>query len=66
MPFSVHITTPRPSRELSIKRLRVPKARQKELSAIINLAWERNACLEEAPADDAIESGKMDESASAA
>jgi len=35
MAFSVHITTPRPSRESLIKMLRIPKARQKELLAIM-------------------------------
>jgi hypothetical protein len=35
MAFSVHITTPRHSREYLIKMLRIPKARQKELLAIM-------------------------------
>ena len=35
MAFSVHITTPRPSRESLIKMLRIPKARQIELLAIM-------------------------------
>jgi hypothetical protein len=35
MGLSVHITTPRPSRESLIKMLRIPKARQKELLAIM-------------------------------
>jgi RNA polymerase sigma factor (sigma-70 family) len=35
MPPSVQISTPRPSRESLIKRLRIPKARQKELLAIM-------------------------------
>jgi hypothetical protein len=35
MGLSVHITTPRLSRESLIKMLRIPKARQKELLAIM-------------------------------
>ena len=66
MPLSVHITTPWPSRESMIKRLHIPKARQKELRAIIDQAWERNVCQEEVPGNNMIEPGKKRKSASAA
>jgi hypothetical protein len=49
-----------------IKRLRIPKARQKELLAIMDQAWERNVCQEEVPVNDIIEPGKKRKSASAA
>ena len=66
MPLTVHITAPWPSRESMIKRLRIPKARQKELLAIMDQAWERNVCQEEVPLNDIIEPGKKRKSASAA
>jgi hypothetical protein len=36
-----HITAPIEPLESQIKRLRIPKARQKELLAIMDEAWER-------------------------
>jgi hypothetical protein len=41
MPRPIHITPPIEPLESRIKRLRIPKARQKELPAITDEAWER-------------------------
>jgi hypothetical protein len=43
MPRPIHITTPIEPLESRIKRLRIPKARQKELLAIMDEAWARLA-----------------------
>ncbi|HEY1160822.1 MAG TPA: hypothetical protein VGE83_09345 [Terracidiphilus sp.] len=71
MPRSVQISTPWPSHESLIGKLRIPKARQKELLEIMDEAW-REAEDEEAGAVTTmgainwIESGKKRKSASAA
>jgi hypothetical protein len=43
MPRPIHITTPIEPLESRIKRLRIPKTRQKELLAIMDEAWARLA-----------------------
>jgi hypothetical protein len=49
-----------------IKRLRVPKARQKELLAIMDRAWESYAGQQTAPVNENIEPGKKRKRATAA
>ena len=51
MPQSVYITAPIEPIEASVKHLRIPKTRQKELLAILDRAWARHARVEEAPAN---------------
>jgi hypothetical protein len=63
---SVHITTPIEPREIRIKRLRIPKARQKELVAMMDQAWARLAAEKETPPIDSVQPGKKPERASAA
>ena len=66
MPSSVYITAPPHSRGTMIKRLRVPKARQKELLAIMDRAWESYAGQQTAPVNENIEPGKKRKRATAA
>lgn len=46
MPKPVHISTPPPSHEEMVRRLRVPKARQRKLRAIMDETWARLESLE--------------------
>jgi hypothetical protein len=66
MPRSVHITSPAEPLEVRIKRLRIPKARQKELRAMVDEIRQRLANEEEASSGDSTKSGKKLQSASAA
>ena len=66
MPRPIHITTPIDPLESRIKRLRIPKARQKELLAIMDEAWARLATERGVRSNDSAQWGEKLESASAA
>jgi hypothetical protein len=66
MPRPIHITTPIEPREARIKRLRIPKARQKELLAIIDEGWARLATEKETHLNDSVQPGEKPKRASAA
>jgi hypothetical protein len=66
MPRSVHITTLIPPPWSMAKRLRIPKARQKELRAMVDEIRRRFANEEEAPSGDSTKPGKKLQCASAA
>ncbi|MDR3774074.1 MAG: hypothetical protein P4L26_12035 [Terracidiphilus sp.] len=66
MPKSVHITTPIDPLEVRIKRLHIPKARQKELLAIMDEAWARYSNLEQVPENGMNDTGKKRKRAAAA
>lgn len=66
MPRSIHITTPVEPLEVRIKRLRIPKARQKELLAIMDEAWVRLAAGREISPNDSAQPGEKSKRASAA
>jgi len=51
MPLSVYITAPKEPLEASIKHLRIPRARQKTLLAVLDRAWARHADQEAHSAD---------------
>ena len=53
-----YITTPPPSHESIIRRLRIPKKRQRELLAIMDEGWARLAAEKQAAASD---TGKQEE-----
>jgi transposase len=59
MPKSVHITARPPSYEEQVKRLRIPKARQKRLLAIMDDAWRRHARAAESLEVETNESGTV-------
>lgn len=61
-----HITAPIDPLEVRIKRLRIPKARQKELQAIVDEVWARYSKLEQAPKNGTNEAGKKRKRAAAA
>jgi len=50
MPKSVHIAAPRPTLEERAKRLRIPKARQKELQVFVDAFMAQHSLQEEVPA----------------
>jgi hypothetical protein len=66
MPRPVHITTPIDPLEVRIRRLRIPKARQKELLAIMDEAWERLATERRTGSNNSVQRGEKSECASAA
>ncbi len=66
MPRPIHITTPIEPLESRIKRLRVPKARQKELLAIMDEAWAHLSVEPGKCPNDLTPWGEKPESASAA
>jgi hypothetical protein len=63
---SVHITTPPPSYDSMVKRLRIPKARQKQLLAMIAETRSRLAAERETLSSDLSQLEEKRESASAA
>lgn len=65
MPKSVHITAPRPTHEQMVRYLRIPKARMKELQALVDEFKARLSIREEAPVT-SIEPEKRRKRASAA
>jgi hypothetical protein len=66
MPRPIHITTPIEPLESRIRRLRIPKARQKELRAMIAETRERLAAERESILCDSVQPGEKLESASTA
>ncbi len=64
MPRPIHITTPIEPLETRIKRLRIPKARQKELRAMMDEAWARQAAERGRSPNDSVQPGEKPESAS--
>ena len=66
MPRAVQLPTPRPSIESLVKRLRIPKARQKELQAIMDEARARLAAEKQAAASDTVKQEEKLQNASAA
>ena len=60
---SVHITTPPPSFESMVKLLRIPKARQKELRAMMDEARARLAAEQETHSIGSVLPGDKTESA---
>ena len=66
MPRPIHITTPIEPLESRIRRLRISKARQKELLAIMDEAWARLAAERGTRPNDSAQRGEKPESASAA
>jgi hypothetical protein len=66
MPRSVHITTVIPPPLSMARRLRIPKARQKELRAMVDELRQRFANEDEASSGDSTNSGKKLQRASAA
>ncbi len=66
MPKSVHITSPIDPLEVRIKRLRIPKARQRELLAIMDEAWARQATGRRTRPKDPAQREEKPESAAAA
>jgi hypothetical protein len=54
MPRPIRITTPIEPLETRIKRLRIPKARQKELWAMMDEAWARLAKEKQAATSDTV------------
>jgi hypothetical protein len=65
MPRPIRITTPIEPLESRIKRLRIPKARQKELLAIMDEAWARLTVERSVHSNHSIQWGEKPESASA-
>jgi hypothetical protein len=61
-----HITTPIEPLESRIKRLRIPKARQKELLSIMDEAWAHLTVESGIRSNHSIQWGEKSESASAA
>ena len=61
-----HITAPIDPLDVRIKRLRIPKARQEELLAIVDEVWTRYSKLERAPKNGTNEAGKKRKRAAAA
>lgn len=61
-----HITAPVEPLEIRIKRLRIPKARQKQLRAMMDEAWVRLAAEKQASQGAPIEQGEKVSNASAA
>lgn len=53
MPKSVHITTPPLSLEEIAKRLRIPKAKQKALRAVLDEAWSEFSRQADKPSESA-------------
>src|ERR1035437_2074561 len=66
MPRPIHITTPIEPLESRIRRLRISKARQKELLAIIDEAWALLAAERGIHSNDLAQRGEKPESASTA
>ena len=66
MPRPIHITTPIEPLESRIKRLRIPKARQKELLTIMDEAWARLTIERGVRSNHSNQWGEKSESASAA
>jgi hypothetical protein len=66
MPRPIHITTPIEPLESRIKRLRIPKARQKELLAIMDEAWAHLAVERGMPPNGSAQRGEKRERVSAA
>jgi len=66
MPRSVHISTLIPPPLSMVKRLRIPKARQKQLLAIMDQARQRTATANPRELSDGLRQGKKLLSASAA
>ena len=66
MPRPIHITAPIEPLESRIKRLRIPKARQKELLEIMDEAWAHLTVERAMLPSDPAQWGETPESASAA